>query len=257
MNTQKKLNENSGDQTETAATIPDAIPKQKRGHVQDQVLERLRQGLAMGVFLPGQTMSLRKLAAALNTSAMPVRNALGQLVAAHVLEELPNRTVCVPRLTESRLLELFEIRSSIEGKAAHKACNNATPALIRGLHKINVDLLKAIERRDHLYCLRQNQNFHFTLYQAADSELLMTIIESLWLRAGPTMYLSLLSPEMPWGASAHGELIEALQDKDTEAARHAIEQDIQMAAQSLLKIDIVSKHSRTIDLPVFDMEIQL
>ena len=38
----------------------------------------------------------------------------------------------------------------------------------------------------------------------------MPLIESLWLQSGPTMYFSFLAPDMPWDASAHGEVLEAL-----------------------------------------------
>src|SRR3982751_1612532 len=81
--------------------------KRVRGHVQNQVFERLRRGLMVGAFMPGQVMSLRKLANGFGTSPMPIREALTRLVVVNALEETANGSVCVPRLSAERLEELF------------------------------------------------------------------------------------------------------------------------------------------------------
>ena len=43
-----------------SGSIKHATPR--RGQVQDEVLRRIRKGLMIGAFVPGQVMSLRKLA---------------------------------------------------------------------------------------------------------------------------------------------------------------------------------------------------
>lgn len=207
----------------------------RRGELQDRIVDELRRALMVGAFVPGQTISLRKLAEDFGTSAMPVREAINQLTAANVLEMLPNRTVCVPRMTPARFDELTRVRLALEGMAAEMACRRATPQLVKRLEKVNADLMRAIKERDIVGCLTRNQEFHFTLYEAAASEVLLPLIEPLWLQAGPIMYFSLISPDMPWDASAHGDVLEALAKKDSAAARRAIERDIRNTASYLLK----------------------
>lgn len=210
------------------------VPIRKRGHVQDQISARLREGLMVGAFIPGQVMSLRKLAAAFGTSPMPIRDALGQLVAANALEEMPNRSVRVPRLNSGRVKDLFDVREMVEGLAAKNACRNVTPALIRDLQSSNRDLKTAIGKRDVLAALAANRKFHFTLYEAADSDVLMPLIESLWLQSGPTMYCSFLAPDMPWDATAHTEIIEGLKQKNASAVQRAVARDIRTTGRHLL-----------------------
>lgn len=224
-----------------ASVTPRAAPRastvrtsRRRGELQDFVLDRLRSGLMVGAFVPGQVMSLRKLATSLGTSPMPIRETLTQLVAANALEELPNRSVRVPRLTASRLAELFRVREVVEGMAARAACHNVTPELILKLERINRDLIDAIGRRDILACLATNQKFHFTLYHAANSEVLMPLIESLWLQCGPTMYFSLLSPGMPWDASAHAEILTGLRAGKPAQVARALARDMRTTARNLL-----------------------
>jgi DNA-binding GntR family transcriptional regulator len=228
--------------------------KPRRGRVQDEVLQRLRTGLMTGALIPGQVMSLRKLANSLGTSAMPVREALSQLVAASALEEMPNRSVRVPRLSDKRLAELFRVREVIEGMAARAACARVKPELIDRLERINSDLIAAIKRRDILACLATNQQFHFCLYHAADSEILMPLIESLWLQCGPTMYHSLLSPAMPWDASAHAEILKGLRAGKPNLVQRAVAQDIRTTARNLLSNATDHRPSGPLMRPLVEMD---
>ena len=214
------------------ATAPVA---RRRGELQDRVVAQLRRGLMIGAFVPGQTISLRKLAQDLGVSPMPVREAINQLTAANVLEMLPNRSVCVPRMTPARFAELAKVREMLEGMAAENACRNADAKLVKRLAAIHADMLRAIRERNIVACLAKNQQFHFTLYQAADSTVLLPLIEPLWLQAGPIMYFSLISPDMPWDAGAHTDVLKALRRRDALAARRAVERDIRDTASFLLK----------------------
>lgn len=206
-----------------------------RASIHTRIAAELRRALMTGVLVPGQTISLRKLASQLGTSPMPVRAAITQLTASGVLEPLPNGSVAVPRLSAERFEDLARVRGSLEGLAAEEACRRVTPALLKQLERLNDELRRAIRSRDLLTCLQRNYEFHFALYSASGSELLPDLIEALWLRAGPLMYFSLTSPGMPWDASAHDALIAALRAKKPAAARKAVEQDIANTAKALLK----------------------
>jgi len=207
---------------------------QKRAHITDQVIKQLRYGLMTGSFIPGQVMGLRALATAFGTSSMPIRSGLSQLVAANVLEELPSGSVRVPRLSDSKLKELFEVREVVENMAAKAALRNADANLLKRLTAINKRLLAAIEQRDALGCLSINQEFHFTLYKAAKSDVLMPLIESLWLLSGPTMYVSFMAPNSPWDASEHKEIIDGLRAGDAAAVQRALSRDIRTTVRHLL-----------------------
>jgi len=214
----------------------------QRGELRMQVARLLRHALMAGQFMPGQTLSLRQLAARLGTSPMPVRAVLGQMIAAGVLETQTNGSVAVARMTEARFIELTQVRKALEGMAAEMACHHASPGLIAELAKINARLHKAIAARDILACLRLNQAFHFTLYSASRSEILPSLIESLWLRAGPFMYFSLTAPATPWDASGHEKVIASLRRGDARATRLAIECDIAASATYLLKKSTAFRH---------------
>jgi DNA-binding GntR family transcriptional regulator len=204
-----------------------------KGSVQDRVYAELRRRLMVGDFLPGESITLRNLAAELGVSPMPVRAALRHLIAEGGFEMLPNRSVRVPRMTQERLAELLAVRRELEGMATAQACRQMTDAELRAIEKIHASLMRAIAAGDSARIMALNQRFHFTLYAAARSWVMMPMIEALWLRAGPFMHLAQQSPRVNWDGRHHTELMRALSRRDATAARRAIQRDIGMAGQNL------------------------
>jgi len=206
-----------------------------QGTLQEQVYSELRRSLMVGTFIPGQAMTLRSLARRLGTSPMPIREAINRLIAERALEMLPNRSVVVPRMTRAKFTELSGLREKLEGMAAEAACRRSNSALLKKLIRLNDNLLGSIAKRDVPRILEQNQQFHFTLYEASSNSLLVPIIESLWLQAGPFMYVSLSAADTLWHATHHKVAIEALSAGDAVATRKAIEKDVRSTARSLLQ----------------------
>lgn len=229
----------------------------KRGEIQDMALEKISRGLMRGAFVPGQVLSIRNLASALGTSPMPVREALKHLIASNVLEAMASRSARVPRLTEADLRELNAVRISLEGMAATAACANATPELLERLGALNDRLVKAIEDGDIRLCLIANQAFHFTLYGASHSRFLMPLIEALWLRCGPTLYYSLLSPDTPWDASNHVRMLDALRRNRPQDMREAVERDINTTMFHVLNGARFKDLSRNIQARLHEVDIEL
>ena len=204
-----------------------------RETMQDKVVAELRRGLMIGAFVPGQPITLRKLADDLGTSPMPVREAINRLVAERALTMLHNRSVTVPPMTESRFMELTVVRQVLEGMAAELACEKAGPDLVPALSAANEDLRKAIAARDVGASVRANQSFHFTLYEASESQTLPPLIEMLWLQVGPFMFYSLSLPSVRWDASYHLDILSALATRNAAGVRQAIESDIAVTAEHL------------------------
>lgn len=211
------------------------ITRTQNGTLQQQVYEELRHSLMVGAFIPGQAVTLRSLAARLGTSPMPIRQAINRLIAERALEMLPNRSVVVPRMSREKFAELSKLRQTLEGMAAAEAARHATPALVKKLEKINAELLGVVERRDVLRVLDLNQQFHFAIYAASAYQLMVPMIESLWLQGGPFMYFSLSGPSVRWDTSRHKEAIAAIAAGDAKASRRAVEEDIGAMADYLLE----------------------
>jgi DNA-binding GntR family transcriptional regulator len=205
----------------------------KRVTLQDSVYSQLRSLLMRGRFDPGQTLVVQSLATTLQTSTMPVRGALLQLVSENALEVLPSGTTRVPDVSLAKLEDLRTARVSIEGLAGELACNHVSPALIKQLRHLIVDHALSSEVDGVYPSLEKNQEFHFLIYRASGSTVLPHLIENLWLQYGPYLRLVCknmdapsMSPLRSHETDYHHDIVACLEKGDPVGTRAAIEKDI-------------------------------
>jgi DNA-binding GntR family transcriptional regulator len=199
-----------------------------------RVYRALARGLMAGMFKPGEAVSLRTLAKRFGTSAMPVRGAVSRLIAERALVLLPNRSVIVPPMSRARFCQLSRARVMLEGSLAEIAAAHATPALLRRLVEINDALKRSVAQDAFHAALAHNMTFHFTLYESTNEEVVLPLIEMLWLQAGPFLALSLTMPGECWSARHHQAVMAALRNGNVSGARRAIEDDIEDTKEQLL-----------------------
>lgn len=203
-----------------------------RESVQDRVYTELRRALIGGLFAPGQVLTIRQLADALMTSTMPVRDALGRLITEQALEALPNRTIRVPPVTVQRIDDLLRARVLIEGEAMELAAARMTPHLLATIRAIMTEwedmrLGGNPETVDREVTL--NHAFHFEIYRACGSTILLPMIESLWLQSGPFTRAAIYAFSEAGAHDAarfHHAIVAALELGDGKAARAALVGDI-------------------------------
>ncbi|MET0747696.1 MAG: GntR family transcriptional regulator [Rhizobium sp.] len=214
-------------------------PVSSRTTIQEGVYQQLRNALMAGSFDPGQTLTIASLAESFGTSNMPVREALRRLAAENALEVASNGSARIPMVTVARLDDLCLARVAVEGLAAELGAPRLTPADIATLETIAAEQ-HSIGRTSNIYeLMAKNQQFHFIIYRASGSEVLLQLIETLWLRFGP--YMRMLSasvePLMRSGeldpADPHLAIIAALKAGDFVASRDAVITDIRRTHEIL------------------------
>jgi len=212
-----------------------------RATIQDHVLGKLRELIQNGGIEPGRTVTVQSLAEAFGVSAMPVREAMHRLVAEKALTVVAGRSVGIPPLTLERLEDLRRVRVEIEGTATKWATHLISPEDLDHLERLMEEMYLARAENDRARYVPANRNFHFTVYRAAGSDTLLSIIESLWLQIGP--YINLLTKSNNWGPSAveHQAIHAALRRRDQTAACRALQSDIDGAASALSRVLAMSE----------------
>lgn len=206
---------------------PESLGSRARGE--------LKRAIMSGRFRPGEKITIRALAAALNISITPAREALANLVAEGVLDVAESGTISIPSLDKERVVELTRVRECLEGLAAREACKNLTEKDIEHLQRLHEKLVAANAERDFSLVIRLNWEFHFTLYRRAQMPLLLKMIEGCWLQAGS--YLNSIYPaygEMNDGIQNHQAILDAAVERKPARLAAAVVCDIDLAAQSLL-----------------------
>ncbi|QDC00809.1 MULTISPECIES: GntR family transcriptional regulator [Phyllobacteriaceae] len=203
-----------------------------RETVQDRVYAELRRALIGGLFAPSQVLTIRSLASALSTSTMPVRESISRLITEKALEALPNRSVRVPPVTIERMDDLLRTRILIEGEAIALAAPRMTPHAIASVEALLAewdDMRAPAQEKDVDKEVTLNQRFHFEIYRACGSAVLMPMIESLWLQSGPCIRVAIYAFSEAGEvdtARYHRAIVAALAAQDAEAAREALVADI-------------------------------
>jgi DNA-binding GntR family transcriptional regulator len=211
-----------------------ARPVKTKATMQTLIYQELRRSLMAGAFMPSAKVTLRSVSAQMGTSVMPVREAINRLIAERALEVIGDRQVIVPVMTSEKFAEIVYWRVQLESAAARAACRYVTPGIIADLESVNARMLDAVEHDRREALLRLNHEFHFRIYNAARSTILLPMIESLWLQAGPFTYFSTPSPKALWNAKHHKDIIKALKSGDEPAAAEAISSDILNSAKFLM-----------------------
>jgi DNA-binding GntR family transcriptional regulator len=200
--------------------------------LRDRAYSEIANALRAGKFAPASMVTIRGLAEMLGTSTMPVREAVSRLVTERALEMLPNRTLRVPTISLPMLDELFDVRVTVEGRAAALAAQRMSNADFTRIKLANESYGHALDDGDLAAAVEANEQLHFAIYRASGSTLLLSIIETLWLQSGP--YLASVLRKRHTAADSlhergvmhHFDILAALAKRDPDAACKAVQADI-------------------------------
>ena len=221
----------------TALTLVEPLDRQTLG---ERAYAQLADLLISGRLAPGEKLSLRTAAEVLGVSIMPVREAVSRLVADKALEVAANRAVRVPVMSATQFRDLTKVRIAIEGHAAAEAAqlrgdrNLASIAIAEAAMRAESEM----KAPDLPRAVELNKTFHFAVYEAAQSPILVEIIRALWLKAGPVINLDLRgNPDRLAKGEAirfHADVRKAIEIGDAEGAKAGIAADITGAANFIL-----------------------
>jgi DNA-binding GntR family transcriptional regulator len=159
---------------------------------------------------------------------------LQRLTAARVLTVISGRSIGIPLLTAERMLDLRRVRLEVEALAADWAAPLITADQLRALEEILAKLGAAARDGDRKEYVRLNRAFHFAIYAASGSSVLMAIIENLWLQISPYFHLLHASGNYPRANAQHELMLDGLKRRDGAAVRRALGADIEEASRILV-----------------------
>ncbi|NDV99028.1 GntR family transcriptional regulator [Salipiger sp. PrR002] len=190
------------------------------------VYRQLREMILFGELAPGQAVTIQGLVDRLGAGMTPVREALRRMTAAGALAFQGNRRIVVPVLDAAAVEQLLIARVALEPQLARRAAARCTPEAIEGLRGTDARLDLAIARGDVRGYLEENHRFHAEMNALAEAPILTEMVEGLWLRFGPSlrvvcgMFGTRNLPDL------HKDLLDALENRDAEAAAAAMEGDV-------------------------------
>lgn len=199
-----------------------------------QVVEKLRSAILDGHIPPGARLTEREVGELVGVSRTLVREALRQLEAEGLVENIPYRGPVVAKISPLEARQLYEIRAALEGWAAKSFAEQATPEDLARLVKSVDDLAEAGKRSDAEELLSKLEVFHEILLSGAGNPMLTSYLHSLRGRLRRLRRVSLAQPGRPKRTIEEKRiLLAALAERDGEKARRARENYILDAAKAV------------------------
>lgn len=191
-----------------------------RSTVRDAVRDALRDLIISGGVEHDVPLRQDELAARLNVSRTPLREALHALASEGLVTIDPRRGATVTKPTVRQLLDLYEIREQLEVYAGRKVAALTDTSHIDEIAAIN-DRMAGVD--DPVEWAQLNQQFHEAVYAPCANAELVALIGVLAARA--KFYVRILVSTRPPAQGAvheHQEMVDALRAGDADAMEAAI-----------------------------------
>ncbi len=147
------------------------------------------------------------------------------------------RSITVARLSLAQYLELRSIRLHLEGMAGAAATTRIEPREIDRLAAIHERLVANEDNGRWFEAVRDNWEFHHSIYLAAGMPELLAIIEGIWLRNGPLVNYQYPHARPTYdNRHRHLDILDALRARDENGVRKGIQQDMVEGGRLLVKV---------------------
>lgn len=212
-------------------------------NIRDQVYAILRDRMHRGEITFENRLVDHEIAAEMNVSRMPVREALLQLKSEGYLEGT-TRGFVLPQFTPEDIANMFEIRLLLEPSAAASSCRHAS---IDGLGKMKL-AAEAAERAhrkgDVLTYMHANWTFRAAWVEMVPNRQLVQIINRLRDHAQTVRLATLKDKEFrALSLKNTKEILEAFLQHDTQAAQDRVAHNLRTSAASYYATQEAFLHS--------------
>lgn len=215
--------------------------KKRAAPLRLDVVDALREAIVSGRLAPGTRLIERDLIELTGVSRTVIREALRQLESESMIETIPNKGPIVRSLTRAEAVDLYAIRAVLEGLAAHMFVEHATDADIAALKRALDRTVTAYEANDPEGIIRVKNEFYNLLFAGTGSDILRTMLGSLYARIWRWRALGLGHPKRSANRSAQSvaglrDLYAAIKDRDADRAEQIARQEVTNARAEIMRI---------------------
>ncbi|WP_088036429.1 GntR family transcriptional regulator [Evansella clarkii] len=200
---------------------------QKQAPLYLQVYETFKKSILEGRWSPGEKIVESKIAAELNLSRSPVREAIRLLEFEGLLVK-KDQHIFVHNPSVEDIVELYECRLGMEALTCYLAAGKATEEEKVEMERILEETEKAIEEGNTQKILECNTRFHEAIIYSAKNKHLLSIMETL---RSKTLYCRNVLLRYDYVRTdnflgEHRDIYLAIRNKNKEEAKRLMEEHI-------------------------------
>lgn len=200
--------------------------------LRDVVFENLRTAILEGNLKAGERLMEVQLAEQLGVSRTPIREAIRKLELEGLVVMLPRKGAYVANMSFKDLIDVLEIRASLEGLAASLASERLRDEDIVELERVAKEFEKSVRETDIDEVLKKDVEFHEKIFLMANNKKLYHLITSLWeqVHRFRVTYVSNYEASLSL-VDEHNRILEAIKSGDSELAKKYATEHIELAEQ--------------------------
>jgi DNA-binding GntR family transcriptional regulator len=221
--------------------LADRAPKSRRasekkhGASVDHVFEIVRQAIISGRFVPGQRLILRDLQEEYGFSRSTFREAFRRLASERLVSLVPNRGVAVERLSRQELIDLFQIRETLEGLAARLAAERIGDGNNRKIFTDACKQIRADKRPERTAYIEHNHAFHEAIVAVAGNTRLRDLLLQMRIPILMSLWRQVMTPsDIENSLEEHETIIKAILNGEPGKADAAMQRHLHRAAKRTL-----------------------
>lgn len=203
--------------------------------------EWIRQRITTGAFSPGYRLVLSSLAADLDMSVVPVREAIRRLTAEGLVTFEHNIGARVSMVDPSQYRYAMQVINVVESAATALAAPALTAADIARARELNDVMRSGLADLDSRLFSALNQEFHHTLYSRCPNPRLLEVVEVEWSRLGHLRdsIFSFVPGRAPESVCEHDALLDLIEQGAPQAE---IEQAVRQHRTGSLTAFLSNQH---------------
>jgi DNA-binding GntR family transcriptional regulator len=141
----------------------------------------LRHSIVSGEFEPGGRLVIEQIARAIDTSVVPVREAIRRLEAEGYVVYARNVGATVASVDLAHYPDTIEVVALLEGAATGLAAPHLSGRDIKTARSLNAELGRLLQKPSPVLFSETNRRFHETLFQRCPNGHLLELLEKEWV----------------------------------------------------------------------------
>lgn len=213
------------------------VPVVQAAPLRKHVADNIRNAIIEGKFAPGVRLKEHELVSWTGVSRTSVREALRQLEAEGVVDNIPNRGPVVASVTPEEARCHYAVRASLEALAAQSAAENVSKTHASRLKQISSDLKKSYERGSVEQMLKVKNELDELLLEMSNNSLLVGFLQVIHARLAYLRPLVLKQGDrLRENVEEIGAIVDAIVAGDGKKAAKAAQAHVERGAEATLKL---------------------
>ncbi|MEM9605021.1 MAG: GntR family transcriptional regulator [Pseudomonadota bacterium] len=204
--------------------------------IADEIYSQLLAAIGDGDIAPNQRLVQERLAAELDVSRTPVREALLRLEQEGVLERAGKAGFVIRSITADEVRDIYQARQAIEGFSVRLLTERADSAALASIRRTIEREERSVGNTAKAY-FNANLNIHRTFVSLAGNAYLLELFDGIWNRGSSfRMFAAIDDVDLARSLGDHDALVDAIETGDTDYAAatmraHIVDGlDLQLAA---------------------------